>query len=326
MTLKPWFQKASDQITQDELSKMSRQQAFDRGLLTVQDLDDEELRAGRCRGPDGKIPVVTGKTSTIPRDIFDEVVAEHEQRTNQRLRERLDTMVDVIVGVAIDDTVEPRDRFEAAKYVFERLAGKTPERINVAVTRAPWEEMLMGIAKVTREESHARRLGNAIDAEVVDTDSGADSNLDPASKGFASDGEMGPDGFGSGPDSPHMAPAGFPEAKMPGPTVPDEVYEYTYEPATPVESHNEPGNTSATIPHGHNADAGPPDKPQWADLVAEQKELAERRKQARDRIKIAKKKRIIKRTLGLDAWDGTDITTEEHDQGDGTFNVEFKLR
>ena len=81
-------------------------------------------------------------------------------------------MLDIMVDIAQDDTVEPRDRFEAAKYLFERTAGKTPDTVNVTVKQAPWEELLSqvaGIAPMNRDEH--RRLGvGIVDAEVVEDD------------------------------------------------------------------------------------------------------------------------------------------------------------
>jgi len=151
----------------EALQKYTRQEAFDRGYLTVKDLDDEELRHGRCRDQFGRIPKVDGKTELIPAEKFDEMVAEHELRFKQRLRERLDSMIDVMVGIAEDETVEPRDRLEAAKYIFERTAGKTPETVNVNVKAAPWEELfgsVAGIASMSREE-HKQVQAGIIDVE-----------------------------------------------------------------------------------------------------------------------------------------------------------------
>ena len=106
----------------------SRQYCFDHGFITAKDLDDEELVAGKCRDGNGRIPKTNGKTETIPRELYDEMVAEHELRYKQKLRANLDSMLDIMVDIAQDDTVEPRDRFEAAKYLFERTAGKTPDQ------------------------------------------------------------------------------------------------------------------------------------------------------------------------------------------------------
>jgi hypothetical protein len=305
MSLRPWFQEASAKLDADELARLSRQEAFDRGFLSVEDLDDEELRAGRCRDETGNIPRVAGKTNTIPRDQYDEMVAEHEKRFNQRLRERLDTMIDVICNVATDDTVEPRDRLEAAKYIFERVAGKTPERVQVNVSKAPWEDMLGGIAKITREQSHALRQG-VIDAEVVTQDIHADDA----------------DGMGSlDAEVVVDVPVPNPESQQPKQVVPDEVFEHRYAPVPPVEDHNAPGNSASTMPTQPPPGWQPGDT--WQDIAAKQKDLAQRRKEARERIKNAKKRRIIKRTTGADAWQGHEIVATEVEQPDGTVNVVF---
>lgn len=157
-------------MKEEALRVLSRQECFDRGFLTVRDLDDEELVNGRCRDKTGKIPKVTGKTDLIPREQYDAMVAEHELRYKQRLRERLDSMITVMVDIAEDDTVEPRDRLEAAKYIFERTAGKTPETVTVNVKHAPWEDLLSqvaGIAPMSRAEHRELGVG-IVDAEVVD--------------------------------------------------------------------------------------------------------------------------------------------------------------
>jgi hypothetical protein len=162
----------ADEIKRKALLTLPRQECFDRGYITVKDLDDEELVAGRCRDANGRIPKPKGKTEYIPRHLYDEMVMEHELRYKAKLRENLDQMLDVMVEIANDDTVEPRDRFEAAKYIFERTAGKTPETVTVNVKHAPWEELLSqvaGIAPMTREE-HRQLQAGIVDAELVEVD------------------------------------------------------------------------------------------------------------------------------------------------------------
>jgi hypothetical protein len=147
---------------------MTRQQQFDNGLIGVQDLDDEELRSGRCRNEFGRIPKVEGKTQTMPRDMYEAMIVEHEQRTDQKLRENLDAAIDVMVGIMGDDTAEPKDRMDAAKYIFERIKGKTPERVHIATgEKAPWEEVFAGVARITKQRSEMLKQG-VIDAEVVE--------------------------------------------------------------------------------------------------------------------------------------------------------------
>lgn len=153
------------------LATMSRQECFDRGYLTVKDLDDEELRYGRCRDESGYIPKTKNKTRLIPQDKYDEMIAEHEARFKQKLRQNLDNMLEIMVEIAEDDTVEPRDRFEAAKYIFERTAGKTPDKLDVRISAKPWETMLQqvtGIVPMSRAEHRALQGAGIVDVEVVD--------------------------------------------------------------------------------------------------------------------------------------------------------------
>ena len=333
--LKPFFQA---KIEQAELARkaanMTRQEMFDHGFLTVADLDDEELRYGRCRDRAGRIPRVTNKTQLIPRDLFDEMVLEHERRTDQKLRQQLDVMLDVMIDVATDDTVEPRDRLEAAKYLFERVAGKTPERVNVTVQKAPWEELMGGIAHMTREESRRRREG-VVDAEVVEDVSGttqtseneegsgqgqSGSTVQDAGTGEVIDERQTTDW--THPNSEFNGGNGLGEQSGAFGDEPNlalrhhEIAHPAFAPTEPTPSHDNPANSSVTmLPH----ETGAPDD--IAKLVQAQAELAERRKDARKRIQDAKKRRKIARATGADAWGGKSIDFEVESDGQVVFNL-----
>jgi hypothetical protein len=148
---------------------MTRQQAFNAGYIPVEDLDDEELRVGRCRAANGKIPRVASRTELLPNMLYDKMIQEHFKRSNEKLRTQLDVALATMVDIMTDDTCEPKDRMEAAKYLYERVAGKTPDRVQVQVSKAPWEEMLGGIAQISRAESHALRAEQPVlEAEVVE--------------------------------------------------------------------------------------------------------------------------------------------------------------
>jgi hypothetical protein len=57
--------------------------------------------------------------------------------------------------VANNENFEPKDRLKAAQYIIERVAGKTPERIEVAQAQ-PWETLISGIVAEAEEESISR--------------------------------------------------------------------------------------------------------------------------------------------------------------------------
>jgi hypothetical protein len=291
-------------IKEEALRTLTRQECFDKGYLTVKDLDDEELRYGRCRDESGHIPVKNGKkTVLLPQDKYDEMIAEHELRYKQKLRQRTDEMLDIMVSIAEDDTVEPRDRFEAAKYLFERTAGKTAETVNVNVRQAPWEGLLSdvtGIGSITRAE-HRRMTeedGSAgiIDVEFVDEDSVQPEDVPEAGEDSA---------------EPHMVQVHQPRPEQPaGPTdvpqaplvrkVVDGEPTFDRDPATERSTEHAPVEVDDPDPITQYGSRRTEAK-DYAQQAREAQALAQRRKESRERIQQAKKQRKIDRATGADA-------------------------
>jgi hypothetical protein len=157
---------------------MTRSEALRLGFITVEDLDDEEILRGRCKevanvdhnGDPVAYRFPQGKAPALPQDLYEALAAEHKKRMNEKLRQISDRALETMVEVMDDKTAEPADRFKASQYLFERVVGKTPDKVAVTVEKAPWEEVFEGIAQSTRGQS--RRLRGqeqpTIDAEVVD--------------------------------------------------------------------------------------------------------------------------------------------------------------
>lgn len=284
---------------------MTRQQAFNAGYIPVTELDDEELRVGRCRAANGKIPRVGSRTEVLSKQLYDNMIQEHFKRSNEKLRSQLDVALATMVDIMQDDTCEPKDRMEAAKYLYERVAGKTPERVQVAVTRQPWEEVLGGIAHISQAESQAIRSGQPIvDAEVVDAEEDSESYAHPPSaNGKASEAE-----YGSEASEPDTSPVERPYYDLNGdPLVGDQ----RIMPAVYMPGHEQPQNNSATVPLVTNT--GHANSEVLRDEVEAAKELAARRKAARKQIQDAKKRRAIARATGQDAKGHTTIEMTESD-------------
>lgn len=278
---------------------MTRQQLFDNGIIGVADLDDEELRAGRCRDNLGRIPKVTKTMENIPRDLYEAMVLEHQTRTQDKFRQAMDDALDTILGVMTDPAVEPRDRLDAAKYVKEQVMGKTPDRVQVAVAKAPWEEMLGDFAAVSRQRHQMIEQG-VIDAEVVE-----EPGVSPVHQtghhgapydGQAQEGHMGPSqGASHGSADPRITPA------------------------EPSYTHGRPATSNAV------AEA---QQPSNSDIIrweaCDAAELAAKRAAAKARVKAAKKARAARRTTGGDMLGRHKIhTTLVTDTPDG---VSGKLR
>jgi hypothetical protein len=304
-------------VKQEALRTFSRQECFDRGYLTVKDLDDEELRYGKCRDESGYIPKGNSRrTELIPAERYDEMVAEHEARFKQKLRQNLDDMLEIMVNIAKDDTVEPRDRFEASKYLFERVAGKTPESVNVTVTAKPWEELLgqvTGIAPMSRAQHRALQGAGIVDAEVIyeqDADGNTVQPQDVPAGGEVPTEQAVVPVRTPRPHERYAEPLEAPfvgEKPEPGeqyfehvdlPVGPDHTPKVDNETATPGAPRlvDEPDVTNQYLNYGRRAD----EKRSYVDQVRAAKELAERRKEAKDRVQNAKKQRKIARALGAE--------------------------
>lgn len=149
--------------------RMTRYQKFISGLITVKDLDDEELAKGQFRARDGGFSGNPPKQ--IPREMHDQFVTELFERADMRLREGLVACVDTMVEVASSPVYEAKDRLKAAQWVFERVRGKSPDVV-VHQQDKPWEHVFQGISGGSREESRAAR--GVVDAEFEEED-GVDS-------------------------------------------------------------------------------------------------------------------------------------------------------
>lgn len=302
---------------------MTRQQAFVAGYISVKDLDDEELRVGRCRAANGKIPRMGAKTEMLPRALYEEMCSEHLQRSNAKLRSQLDIALATMVDIMQDDTAEPKDRMDAAKYLYERVAGKTPDRVQVQVSKAPWEDVMGGIAQISRAESRAMRsLEPAIDAEVVEQEQDSGERFQP----FVA---RNPNGYAPTTAEAAFEPPSEPDAGAEPATRPDESIDDGAPLGDPritrhetVPGHEQPQNTSATAPlvtsAGHISQ--PTNSEILRDDVEAAKELAARRKAARKRIQDAKKKRAIARATGQDAKSHTTIELTQSDN-----KIQFRL-
>lgn len=303
-------------IKEEALRTLSRQECFEKGFLTVKDLDDEELRYGKCRDHTGKIPNNSkyDKTELIPKERYDEMVAEHELRYKQKLRQRLDAMLDIMTDIAMDDTVEPRDRFEAAKYLFERTAGKTPDTVNVNIKAAPWEDMfnqVAGIAPMTRAQ-HREMQAQALQTGIVDVEYEEQDGeeADPQDKN-QHEVRQDDDEEAVQQDVPPVYQPDMAETAAAGADSEDS----TGEPEAPADqfAHLDPHEQ-----YGRRADEARTYQRQVKDAA----ELVRRRKEHKKRIQDAKKQRKIARATGADAIKDEITGVTLSDDGQITFNTE----
>jgi len=151
-------------VTRDP-STMNRSELLKYGYITVDDLDDEELIRGQCRNRNGWFST-SNKNSQISKPVYDKMVSRLFDRAQEKMRENLLQAIDVLAEISQGDAFEASDRANASKFLIERVLGKTTEKIDLTVGAKPFEQILTGIAPLTREESRAQRAIEPI--EIID--------------------------------------------------------------------------------------------------------------------------------------------------------------
>lgn len=144
----------------DVIERMTRFQKLCQGIISVEDLDDEELARGQCRGKDGRFSA--NPPRMIPKAVHDRMVSELFNRADEKLKQNLLDVVDTMTSIAKGTAYEPADRIKAATWVFERVRGKNPDVV-VHQQDKPWELALSAISTTTRAES---RIARGLDPET----------------------------------------------------------------------------------------------------------------------------------------------------------------
>ena len=158
-----------------EKDSMTRYQQFKAKLITVEDLDDEELAMGGFRSnKNGKVY----RPKNVPREIMQAMQKAIFERANAELKGGVVKAAKTLVDLATDDTVDDASRLRASQDSQERNLGKAKQTEPVA-PGSPWEEVFSGIAQISREESRKIREvessreaiesgSEPVDAEIVE--------------------------------------------------------------------------------------------------------------------------------------------------------------
>ena len=154
---------------------LTRWEQLEIGYISVDDLDDEELRRGQCRRADGDFPQ---RTKQIPRQIYDKMVNRLFERAQEMFRQNLFTAVETLGTIVEGDAYEPADRIKAANIIIDRVLGKSVEKVDLTVEQKPYERILKGVNfSESREEARLRRE-NATTAEGLDEDDWIEGEID----------------------------------------------------------------------------------------------------------------------------------------------------
>lgn len=167
--------KTDANINHKDPATMTRLELLEAGYIDVDDLTDDELRGGVAP---------RGRHLRMSKDVYQKITQRHFQRAQELLTEGLLPAVQALNHIAQGSAYEPADRIKAATYIVERVMGKTPDVLITKAMKEPWEELVAGVATLSREESRARRQGagsggDTIDAEVVEAEADSDDSGTP---------------------------------------------------------------------------------------------------------------------------------------------------
>ncbi len=132
--------------------------AFLDGEFSVEDLTVEELVRGQMRGADG---VFHRPPKLVPREFHQACMRELLRRGDELFQRHYIVAIQAMADIASDPGMEPKDRLKASQYIIERVAGKTPERLEVSVAD-PWQEALDEIVVVGSEDQAIERAKEAL--------------------------------------------------------------------------------------------------------------------------------------------------------------------
>lgn len=135
---------------------------FLNGLITVDDLDDEELAQGRLKSSDGTF---RGRPpAVIPAEMVAAMRREWLSRAEAKLRDALmEVGLGGMIEIAKDKSIDPSVRLRAQQMIIERTMGKVPDKIHIAA-EDPVESLFrsilndpLGLAPAPHEPSAEER-------------------------------------------------------------------------------------------------------------------------------------------------------------------------
>jgi len=152
----------------DRINKLDRVQKFMQGLITPEELDDDEVKNRFVRDNNG-MPVKTVKLGAKFEAILHK---EMLRRLNEYLHSKAPRAIEVIYEIADSEVYEAQDRFRASQWLAERVIGKTPDvLVSLDAKDTPFSSILANVESGSRSDY---RKNIAIErGESFDTDNGS---------------------------------------------------------------------------------------------------------------------------------------------------------
>lgn len=143
------------------------QQLID-GVLTVDDLDDEEIVRGMLRNADGSFH---GRPPRVIPWVMHAALREAmNKRMERKLLEALPQALDSLIAIANNKYASADARVKAIAQITDRALGKVPDKAEIHTTiTAKWEEAMAGGRLVIDLEPEPEMVEEVVvEAEVVE--------------------------------------------------------------------------------------------------------------------------------------------------------------
>ena len=152
-----------------------RYQAMLNGTLSVEDLDDDEIIRGQLRDKNGQFR--GSAPLLIPRVFHQRAVKELMHRADMSILSNLTDAQKAVADIMNNPKAPAIARLEAAKYMWERIQGKIPDKVELDTTIRKFETLIEG--------GHVLVDVDIEDAEIVEED-------DEGGSGPGHEAEVGP--------------------------------------------------------------------------------------------------------------------------------------
>lgn len=152
-------------IMPSDVTKMSRMQMVEMGIIKVNELTDEEIAKGAIRNDDGTF---TPNSQLVSAKINAQMRTEFFERADRFIRENVMDMLGEMRRIALSPVEEAKDKIIAIQWLTERALGKTPDVLITNQTDKPFDQLLGDISGGSREEyrnSQRELAGGLIDGE-----------------------------------------------------------------------------------------------------------------------------------------------------------------
>jgi hypothetical protein len=144
----------------DRMATLNRMQRLSGGLLTIDEISDEEVIGCFILDDDGK-KIHTGKL--LPK-VQKLLVKELHSRMQNYMNMKLPSMLRRVNDIAMSDMAEPETSLKASIWLAERVIGKTPDVLIHGTTDAPYSSILENMDRVQSGSREDYRKGLSVDS------------------------------------------------------------------------------------------------------------------------------------------------------------------